>query len=83
MSGQKKFFGKSFSKTYITTIVEDITVDLQQKVLGNSMKESPETSADAILHLPSQVYNKSIMEDHIHAKEELGKADLDKVREDE
>jgi hypothetical protein len=83
VSDQKHFFRKSFSKTYVPTVTEDITVDLQQKVLENSMKESPETSADAILHLPSQVYKKSIMEDHIHAKEELGEADLDKAREDE
>ncbi len=50
-------------------------------MLENSIKESPETSEDAILYFTSQVYKESITEDNVHAKEELDEANLDKAKE--
>ena len=49
-----------FTKTYITSIKEDISVELRRDVLERSMHEAPSSPADDILKSLNQVYNESI-----------------------
>ena len=54
------FLSQSFSKTFIVSIRSKITIDLRRKVLDNSMKDGPTTSADDILKTLSDVYKESM-----------------------
>ena len=71
----------NFTKTYISSIRDKISVELRRDVLKRSMKGAPTTSANDILTTLSLVYQESIdKESQVSTKEELDKADLDKAQ---
>ena len=49
-----------FKKNYVSSIEDDIDVELRRETLENAMHKAPETQADEILKSLTQVYDESI-----------------------
>ena len=74
----------SFSKTFVSSVKDQISVDLKREVLERSMSAAPATSADSILATLNQVYQETIDGGvQVGAEEELDEADLAQVTSDD
>ena len=72
-----------FSMTYVTSIRQYLTVNLERTVLENSMKSAPVTSADEILASLDTIYQETIdKEIGVSEEEELEEEDVNGTGED-
>ena len=53
----------TFRISFLTSVMDSITIDIRRDVLENSTKETPITSTDDILARLTEVYNESIPSD--------------------